>query len=174
MTKLFPTLETKRLILRPINGAKDFSSWAEMMGDAGVVKYLWNNKVCGENEAWINMAVHIGHWHMRGYGFFSVINKETDEWVGRIGPYNPHGWPAPEIGWAVHPAHTRKGYGYEAAKACLPFVFDTLGWDKVAHVIVKGNAPSIALAEKLGSKLLETRYDEPSGRTRLIYGQDKP
>ena len=94
-------------------------------------------------RAWINIVFHIGHWQARGYGFFSVILKETGTWVGRIGPYNPHGWPEPEIGWAVHPAHTRKGYASEAAAACLPFVFETLGWDKVAHVIVEGNLGSV-------------------------------
>jgi RimJ/RimL family protein N-acetyltransferase len=174
LTNLFPTLETKRLILRPIDGAKDFSSWAEMMADTESVKFLWNNTPCDEAAAWQNMAMNIGHWHVRGYGFFSVTNKATGDWVGRIGPYNPQGWPVPEIGWAVHPKHTRKGYAFEAAKACLPFVFETLGWNKVAHVIVDGNIPSVRLAEKLGSKLLETRHDKASGRTRLIYGQDKP
>jgi len=167
-------LETERLILRPIDGAKDFPFWADMMADADSVRYLWNNTPCDDNAAWQNMAMNIGHWQVRGYGFFSVILKETGEWVGRIGPYYPHGWPAPEIGWAVHPQHTRRGYAYEAAKACLPFVFGTLGWERVTHVIVDGNIPSIALAEKLGSKLLETRFDKQAGRTRLIYGQDKP
>jgi RimJ/RimL family protein N-acetyltransferase len=168
------TLETQRLILRPIDGARDFLPWAEMMGDADSVKFLWNNQVCGAVAAWQNMTMNMGHWQVRGYGFFSVINKDTDEWVGRIGPYYPHGWPTPEIGWAVHPKHTRKGYAYEAAKACLPFVFDTLGWERVTHVIVPGNEPSIALAEKLGSHYLETRIDELTGRERLIYGQDRP
>ena len=167
-------LETERLILRPIDGARDFSSWAEMMGDADSVKYLWNNQTCDAVAAWQNMTMNIGHWQVRGYGFFSVINKDTGEWVGRIGPYYPHGWPTPEIGWAVHPRHTRKGYAYEAAKACLPFVFDTLGWEQVTHVIVSGNEPSIALAEKLGSRYLETQIDKPTGRKRLIYGQDRP
>ncbi|MCF6275492.1 MAG: GNAT family N-acetyltransferase, partial [Robiginitomaculum sp.] len=133
MTNPYPILETKRLILRPIDGAEDFSSWAEMMADTESIRYLWNNQVCDEVAAWQNMTMNIGHWQVRGYGFFSVINKDTDEWVGRIGPYYPHGWPAPEIGWAVHPAHTRKGYAYEAAKACLPFVFEKLGWERVTH-----------------------------------------
>jgi len=92
-------LETERLILRPIDGAKDFPFWAEMMADADSVKYLWNNTPCDENAAWQNMTMNIGHWQVRGYGFFSVILKETGEWVGRIGPYYPHGWPAPEIGF---------------------------------------------------------------------------
>ena len=168
------TLETERLILRPIDAQTDFGPWAEMMGDADSVKFLWSNQVCDPVAAWQNMVMNIGHWDARGYGFFSVVLKETGEWVGRIGPYYPHGWPIPEIGWAVHPAHTRKGYAYEAARASIDYVFNVLGWERACHVIVDGNTPSIALAEKLGARLLETRFDEPTGRTRLIYGQERP
>ena len=164
-------IETTRLLLRPIDADADFQGWAEMMADAETVKYLWSNAPLDAEKAWINIVFHIGHWQARGYGFFSVILKETGTWVGRIGPYNPHGWPEPEIGWAVHPAHTRRGYASEAAAACLPFVFETLGWDKVAHVIVEGNLGSIGVAERIGSTLQRSIHDEASGRTRLIYGQ---
>ncbi|PHR57450.1 MAG: GNAT family N-acetyltransferase [Robiginitomaculum sp.] len=166
-------LETERLILRNINADTDFSPWAEMMADAQTIAYLWNNTPYNAEAAWQNMVMNIGHWQARGYGFFSVIDKRSGEWVGRVGPYNPHGWPEPEIGWAVHPNHTRKGYGYEAAKACIDYVFDTLGWERLTHVIVEENIPSIKLAEKLGSRFLYKIDDCKHGRTRLVYGQTK-
>jgi RimJ/RimL family protein N-acetyltransferase len=167
-------LETPRLILRPPNADTDFGPWAEMMGDADTVAFLWNNQVLDPAQAWGNLVMNIGHWQVRGYGFFSVICKETGQWVGRVGPYFPEGWPAPEIGWAVHPAHTRKGYGKEAALASLHYVFEELHWPKVAHVIVPGNEPSIALAKSIGSHYLRKTTDASSGRERLIYGQDRP
>lgn len=70
--------------------------------------------------------------------------------------------------------HTRRGYASEAARACLPYVFDTLGWDSVSHVIVEGNVGSIGVAKAIGSKLLRRVEDHASGRHRLIYGQDMP
>ena len=165
------TLEAERLLLRPIDAELDFVPWAEMMSDAETVRYLWTNQILTKDQAWQNMVMNIGHWQARGYGFFSVVLKETGEWVGRIGPYNPHGWPEREIGWAVHPAHTRKGYASEAARACLPYVFGELGWDSVNHVMVEGNVGSIGVAEAIGSKLIRRIEDKDGCRTRLIYGQ---
>ena len=118
----------------------------------------------------------IGHWAIRGYGFFSLEDKQTGQWVGRAGPWFPEGWPGQEIGWTISPDHLRKGYAYEAARASIDFVFGELGWSSVIHVIMEGNAPSIALAEKLGSRLLRTQQGLPGVTEEkvLIYGQSKP
>ncbi len=34
-----------------------------------------------------------GGWALDGFHMFSVLSKETGEWIGRIGPLYPHGWP---------------------------------------------------------------------------------
>lgn len=46
-----------------------------------------------------------------------------------------------------------KGYACEGAAAAIDWAFDSLGWDRVIHCIDKQNAPSIRLAERLGSRL---------------------
>ena len=121
------------------------------------------------------MAMVMGHWQIRGYGFFSVENKGTGEWVGRVGPWNPEGWPEPEVGWTISPHHTRKGYASEAGAAAVKYALEELGWQRVIHVILKGNDASIATAEKIGSRFLR---EEPSlpGITEepvLVYGQER-
>lgn len=168
-------LTTDRLILRPIDPERDFEAWARTMADPDTVRYLGLEPM-SRREAWRNMAAVIGHWQIRGYGFFSVEHRETGEWVGRVGPWYPEGWPAPEVGWTISPDHTRKGYATEAARAAIAYAFDTLGWKRVSHVILEGNAASVAVAEKVGSSLIERQSglegitDDPV----LIYGQDAP
>jgi len=167
-------IETERLILREIDPERDFDEWAYSMADEATVRYL-GTKPMSRAEAWRSMAAAIGHWSIRGYGFFSLENKETGAWVGRAGPWYPEGWPAPEIGWTISPRHLRKGYATEAARASLEFVFNTLDWDSVIHCILDGNEPSIGLAEKIGSRFLRDRQGIP-GVTKervLIYGQSK-
>lgn len=168
-------IETERLILREIDPERDFEGWAESMADAGTVKYL-GTKPMSRAEAWRSMAVAIGHWQIRGYGFFSLEHKQTGEWVGRVGPWCPEGWPAPEIGWTISPRHLRRGYATEAAKAALGFAFGTLGWDSVIHCIMEGNEPSIGVARGIGSAYLRTEKGLPGvcEETILIYGQDRP
>ena len=168
-------IETPRLILRKIDPERDFDEWAYAMADENTVRYL-GVKPMSRAEAWRSMAMAIGHWEIRGYGFFSLEHKITGEWIGRVGPWNPEGWPAPKIGWTISPRHLRKGYALEAAEASLEFAFNTLGWPHVIHVILQGNEPSIALARKLGSSLIRTQSGLPgvTEETVLIYGQQNP
>lgn len=167
-------LETDRLFLCQVDIDRDLDAFTEFMSDPESVRYI-GNRTMDRVTCWRYLAMVMGHWKVRGFGFMSVIEKETGAWVGRVGPWFPLGWPQPEIGWAIHPAHLRKGYGAEAARACLDFAFDDLGWDDVIHVIVEGNAPSIALAKTIGSTL---RGDLPgipgvTDERCLVYGQSR-
>ena len=168
-------IETERLILRKIDPDRDFDEWAYSMADENTVRYL-GTKPMNRAEAWRSMAMAIGHWTIRGYGFFSLEHKETGKWIGRVGPWYPEGWPAPEVGWTISPKHLRNGYAIEAAKASIHFAFNTLGWSQIIHVILEGNEPSIALANKLGSSLIRSQQGVPgvTEESVLIYGQTRP
>lgn len=168
-------IETERLILRDIDPERDFEDWARAMGDERTVRYT-EGRVLDRARSWRHMAATIGHWQIRGYGFFSVEEKASGEWVGRVGPFFPEGWPAPEIGWTISPDHWNKGYATEAARAALDYVFNTLEWSRVIHVIIQGNERSIAVAEKIGSRLLRTQQGLPgvTDEEVLIYGQGAP
>jgi RimJ/RimL family protein N-acetyltransferase len=167
-------IETERLILRPVDPERDFEGWAKAMADEETVRYL-GTKPMSRAQAWRSMAVVMGHWAIRGYGFFSLEHKETGAWVGRVGPWNPEGWPSPEVGWTISPDFLRQGYATEAARASIDYAFNTMGWEKVIHVILEGNLPSIAVAEKLGSTLLRTQQGLPGilDDNILIYGQTR-
>jgi len=140
-------IKTERLILRPIDPDLDFEPWARAMADENTVRYL-GTKPMSQAESWRSMAMAVGHWAIRGYGFFSLEHRETGAWVGRVGPWFPLGWPAPEVGW-------------------------TIAWPQVIHVIMEGNEASIAVAKKLGSTLIRTQQGVPgiTEKTVLIYGQ---
>ena len=36
---------------------------------------------------------------------FSVFEKDSGRWIGRLGPWEPHGWPGKEVGWGIVPMH---------------------------------------------------------------------
>lgn len=168
-------IETPRLILRSIDPARDFDGWARLMADERSVQFI-GGKVMDRALTWRNMAMVIGHWQLRGFGFFSVENKATGEWLGRVGPWFPDGWPAPEVGWAIRRDDWGKGYATEAGRASIEYAFNSLGWTEVIHVILQGNERSIAVAEKLGSTFLRTQLGLPgvTDEEVLIYGQRAP
>lgn len=143
-----PVIETERLILRPTQ-AEDLDGWAELMGDPESARFIGG--VQERAGAWRGMACMAGSWALNGFGMFSVIEKASGRWVGRIGPWQPEGWPGTEVGWGLLRSASGKGYAYEAAAASIDWAFDALGWDEVIHCIDPENLPSIRLAERLGS-----------------------
>jgi RimJ/RimL family protein N-acetyltransferase len=103
-----------------------------------------------------------GSWALLGFGMFSVIEKATGLWVGRLGPWMPEGWPGSEVGWGLHPDAWGKGYGVEGSIAAIDWCFDVLGWSEVIHTIDPENRPSQKLAERLGSRVLyQTKLPPP-------------
>lgn len=153
MTVAIPTIETPRLRLRSWRDA-DLPVHARFCADPATAKFVGG--VCSENDAWRRMATQLGHWQMRGYGPWALEDKATGEAVGYCGPWNPHGWPEPEIAWGlVREAHG-KGFATEAARRALAHAFDDLGWTTAISVIAVENIPSIRVAERLGAGLDRT------------------
>jgi RimJ/RimL family protein N-acetyltransferase len=151
-----PVIETERLTLRPTR-IEDFPRWAEMMADPEASRFLGGVQPAA--TAWRGFMTMAGAWGLTGVSMFSLIERDTGRWVGRIGPWRPHGWPGTEVGWGLHPDAQGRGYGVEAASAALDYAFDVLGWTDVIHCIDPDNTPSQRLAERLGS------YNQ--GRTQL-------
>jgi RimJ/RimL family protein N-acetyltransferase len=144
----YPVLETERLTLR-VPQPSDLDGWAMMTADDETMRFIGG--VATRSEAWRQLCTMRGAWDIRGFGMFSVIERATGQWVGRIGPWQPEGWPGEEVGWGIAPAFAGKGYAYEAAVASMDYVVDSLGWAYVIHTIDPENLRSIALAERLGS-----------------------
>ncbi|WP_170787163.1 GNAT family N-acetyltransferase [Ruegeria lacuscaerulensis] len=156
-----PRLETERLILRAPSEA-DFEAEAEFfVSDAAA--FLGGRK--SPDETWRFIAQLLGHWAMRGYGFWGVEEKNTGTYVGHVGLWYPHSWPEREVGWTLMNHATGKGYATEAAMAARAHAYDVLGWDTAISLIDPDNHASKAVANRLGATL-DYHYDHPKfGRT---------
>ena len=143
-----PVLFTERLILRPA-AAEDLDALAAFNADPATMRHLGG--VQTRSESWRMLATLVGSWSVRGYSMFSVIERDSGRWVGRIGPWMPEGWPAAEIAWGVAAEFAGRGYAYEAAVASIDYVIGILRWPAFIHTIAPDNHRSIALAERLGS-----------------------
>lgn len=145
---LGPTIETSRLILRP-PVEDDLDGWAAFFADEETVRFLGG--VQPRETAWRFMATMAGSWALKGFSMFSVVEKETGRWVGRLGPWQPEGWPGTEVGWGILREYRGRGYATEGAAAAMDWAFQTLGWTEVVHCIDPANIGSIGVAERLGS-----------------------
>jgi RimJ/RimL family protein N-acetyltransferase len=143
-----PRVETERLVLREWRH-EDLEPYAAFLADEKAMRFL-GGETRDRQAAWREMAMIVGHWALRGHGFWAVEEKATGAFVGRVGIWEPEGWPATEVGWSIMPDHWRKGFATEAGRAAAQWAFDELGLDSVISLIAPDNAASIGVAKKLG------------------------
>lgn len=142
-----PLLETERLFLRGWTES-DFEPYARMMADADVARFIGG--VMTRNSAWRSMAAIVGHWALRGYGFWVVERKSDRAFLGRVGLWQPEGWPALEVGWGLDRPHWGQGYATEAAQATFDHGFRTQPVSRLISLIAPDNTASQRVAARLG------------------------
>jgi RimJ/RimL family protein N-acetyltransferase len=147
-----PELVTPRLRLRGFE-PRDFGAYATMMAEPEVTRYLGDGKPLTRVDAWRQLAMFLGHWSLRGFGIWAVELRATGELAGRIGLYEPEGWPGFEVGYTLGRQFWGNGYAREGARAALDYARETLGRTEVVSLIRPGNAGSIRVAESLGATL---------------------
>src|SRR5205809_2108783 len=145
-----PTLETARLILRPV-ALEDFEPWATYMADEST-RFIGGPQ--RRAVAWRGCMTVAGSWALEGFAMFSVIEKSSGRWIGRVGPWRPDGWPGDEVGWGIVPQAHGQGYATEAAAAAMDWAFDHLGWTDIIHCIDPQNIASQGVARRLGSSIV--------------------
>ena len=105
---LGPTLETARLILRP-PAVEDFPRWVEFMADEETARFIGG--VQPPPQVWRTLCAVAGMWALTGEGMFSILEKSTGLWVGRIGrsarARNPP-WPRVRTSYEAGAHHQRR------------------------------------------------------------------
>lgn len=150
-----PHLVTERLLLRGFE-RRDEKPYAEMMADADVNRYLSSGAPLSVIDAWRQLAMMTGHWMLRGFGIWAVEERSSGNLIGRIGCFEPEGWPGFEIGYVLAKPAWGKGYALEAARASLDYARNVLDRDDIISIIRPANAPSIRVATTLGATRAES------------------
>ncbi|MEA2379736.1 MAG: hypothetical protein QOK00_1693 [Thermoleophilaceae bacterium] len=157
-----PELRTERLLMRGFREA-DLDAWATICADPEVTRWVGDPEGLSREDAWRQMAYLIGHWELRGYGNWALVEESTGELVGRAGLYRPEAWPGLEVGWLVGREHWGRGFAPEAARAAIEWGRTALGADHVISLIETDNVRSARVADKLGMTV--------EGRTRINNGR---
>jgi RimJ/RimL family protein N-acetyltransferase len=159
-------LETERLVLRMLRES-DLDAYAEMCGDPEVMRDMGDGQPLTRPLAWRNLAMMVGHWVLRGYGLWAAEERSSGVFVGRIGFWNPEGWPGFEVGWTLCRPFWGRGYATEGARCALRYAFTELKQPHVLSLIHPDNAASIRVAVRLGEHLLGPT--EVLGKQAVVY-----
>ena len=164
-----PVLETERLRMREWREA-DAPAFAVFYADEAARRFL--NAPTNPAEAWRRIALHMGHWVLRGYGAWALEEKASAQWVGYSGLWNPLDWPEPEVIWSLAPGARGRGYATEAARRARDFAYGQLGWTTAISCIVPDNVASQGVALRLCAAL--ERSIDVNGRPHGIYRHPGP
>lgn len=150
-----PTLTTERLTLRPPREA-DFPALLAFNASprAGFI-----GGGLPRQQVWRGLLANIGHWALRGYGFYSVDTRQGD-FIGRVGVIFHDGWDEPELAWHLFDGFEGQGYAHEAARAARDDYHARISPRPPISYIAVDNARSEALALRLGAVRERTLDDD--------------
>jgi len=150
---IIPTLNTERLLLRAFE-KDDLDPFADIVSDPEVMqRATYDGTTMNRTQAWNWLCMMLGHWHMRGYGIWGIEEKESGEFIGRIGLQFLDWFDDVELVWMLSKSAWGKGFATEGARAVIEYSLNTLALPRIAAVIRKENKPSIRLAQRLGMEM---------------------
>jgi len=143
-------LETERLILSTfsLNDAPfvlklvNTPSWLQFIGDRNIHSI-------GDAEQYLSQGP-IKSYAENGFGLSLVILKDENIPIGMCGLVNRDTLKDIDIGFALMPQYTDKGYAYEIASATMEYAKSVLKMEKIVAITDANNTSSIKLLNKLG------------------------
>lgn len=117
-------------------------TWIQFIGDRGIRNidearnYLLNGPIASYKRL--------------GFGLFMVKLKEGDLPIGMSGLIKRDGLEHVDVGFALHPDFTGKGYAFESTSAVMNYAREVLKLTTIDAITTEDNANSIALLKKIG------------------------
>lgn len=150
-------IESARLRLRPPR-LENFEFTAEMFTEDVVLAHI-GGKPLSRADSWAKFLRDVGHWTLEQFGQFSVFERGTDEYIGKVGHARFERLPdqaltSIEMSWTLRSRFHGKGYATEAAVAAQNW-FDSRGLRRAACIIAPENVRSLKLAAHLGYEEVE-------------------
>jgi RimJ/RimL family protein N-acetyltransferase len=165
-----PVLWTPRLILRPYE-ASDIDAMAAMFGDPDVTAFT----LLGQRDRTQTEGVLAGYRAYlgeRGYGMYAILDRETGDYLGEVGLFDPPAAAKPNgrlaLRYALAKSGWGRGYAPEASAAIIDDAFDRLGVSAMLAGVMGVNKPSIRVMEKLG--FVEEGEATTHGKTFTVFG----
>lgn len=157
-------LETARLALREFD-EQDTAFIIKLVNSPGWLQYIGNKHIHTEAAA-LQYIINGPQksYAANGFGLYLAETRAGNEPIGMCGLIRREGLQHVDIGFALLPEHTGKGYALEMARATLLFANNNLGIKKLAAITTYDNQNSIRLLGKLGFQFVTT--------TRLHPGED--
>lgn len=145
-----PTIETKRLRLRPFSIPADNLPLYHLMNGEDVMRYFPGSPTPSMEQVARLLTRKIEHWQQHGYGWWAVqlkIDKTLIGWCGL--QYLPE-TDETEVGYLLGRDYWGRGLATEAARASLDWGFANLSLTTIIGITHPDNKASQRVLEKCG------------------------
>jgi [ribosomal protein S5]-alanine N-acetyltransferase len=170
---ILPAIETPHLLLREMR-EEDVEDLTAFVTQSRYQRYI-THKLRNDAEVRAFVKRHIlaqGDGRRRIY-HLSAEETMSGEVVGDAFIIS-HADASLELGWGVHPALWRMGFGTEIGRALLALSFERLKAEHVWCKVMTANTASTRLARRIGMHLTGSQTEYPVGQGRSepvdIYG----
>ncbi len=154
---------TDRLTMR-LPEVSDFRDMVKLWSDPDVVRYI-GGRTSTDDEVWQRLLRYRGLWALVGYGYWTIRETKSGDFVGEMGFADwhrvglPHLRNVPEAGWVLSSPMQGKGYAREALDAALQWIDLSIRPRSSACIIAPENTRSVLLAEQSGYQVAtRTKY----------------
>ena len=166
-------LVSERLVLRPVSEG-DLDFYFELRNNAALLARPGREprpkpEIARQIRWWLQS------WQERGFGTWTVFERQTDERLGRVelAPIG-EGWAGisagtVEVGYIVQPAHWNQGVATEATQLAAADCFDRVGVSRIVALTTHDNKASVRTVEKLGMRHCGTTRHEDELTTYEVF-----
>ena len=155
--KTIPTIQTSRLILRPLVTA-DAEDLFHINQTDGVLRYFPTTSPPPLEKIQQFVISQQNHWDTYGYGNWGIVPKGESQIIGWAGLQFLPELNDTEVGYLLDAPFWGKGYATEAAIASIQYGFDHCALDQVIALVHPDNIASNRVIEKCGMIYEETIY----------------
>jgi RimJ/RimL family protein N-acetyltransferase len=161
-------LETERLAIRPL-APGDGAFIYELLNTEGWLRFIGNRHLGSSQDA---ERYIVGMLNRKDifYNVFSLL--PTGQPIGIVTLRLRDGHPHPDLGFAILPAHERRGYTLEASRHYLEALAPHYAGRQIGGIVMPANLGSIRLLERLGFGFQHQWTD--GKETLALYTQTMP
>jgi len=151
---------SERLYYRPFRRVDADAAFA-FFGDPEVMHYSAFGVHADVARTAKMLAEFIEHNRRRGFGFWAVVERESDELIGMAGLSELPGDEV-ELAYRLRRDRWRRGYASEAARSWVDQGFSLLGLARIVAAVDPNHLISKRILSKLGMRFIEQRtmYDQ--------------
>jgi len=144
-----PTIETRRLILRPFESADTEAAFA-WFGDAIVMRFTPTGPDTSVEQTKARLGKYEEHQTAHGFSRWIILDRRLDRAIGDSGllELREYGWI--DLGFRLAQSYWGKGLATEAASAWVHAAFRDFHIDRLTSFVHPENVGSIRVLEKLG------------------------